>query len=109
MKSYFARLWKSSQETIQGESDPISNRSCGTRLLNSMTFTIVILCLGLWITIFLLIKDSLFTGTLSGIILTDLTCLIFFGGLVVAIFTGALVGNLFRRAFWKRLTRRKQC
>ena len=65
-------------------------------------------CLGLWITAFLLLKDRLFTETLAENVLTNLTCLTFFGGLVVAIFVGALAGNFLRRTFWKILIKRKK-
>jgi hypothetical protein len=51
----------------------------------------------------LLLKDQLVTETISGNSLIDLTCLVFFGGMVMAIIVGALAGNLLRRAFWKKL------
>jgi uncharacterized membrane protein YbhN (UPF0104 family) len=79
--------------------------SVSERILSSLTFVIVIICLGLWITSFLLLKNQLVTEAISGKSLTDLTCLIFFGGMVIAITVGALAGNLLRRALWKRLTR----
>jgi hypothetical protein len=109
MKSYFSRLWKSGQAIIQDENDPRMNRSCAGRLLNSLTFIVVIICLGVWITAFLVLRDHLSTETPSGVMLTDMTCLTFFGGLIISIFIGALTGNFLRRAFWKRLSREKKC
>jgi len=96
-------------KTIFGNLDDIEIRhSCAERILNALTFLVVISCLGLWITAFLLLKDWAFRPTLSGNLLTNLTCLTFFGGLVIAIFVGALAGNSIRRAFWKLLIRRRK-
>jgi hypothetical protein len=83
-------------------------RSCAGRIVNALTFIVVIFCLGLWITTFLLLKDRLSTETISGNIFTNLTCISFFGGLAVAIFVGALAGNLLRQMFWRLLIRRKK-
>jgi hypothetical protein len=66
----------------------------------------VVFFLGMWITIFLLLKDVLFSHALSGNVFTNLTCFVFFGGLVVALFVGALAGNFLRRTFWKMLVKR---
>jgi hypothetical protein len=108
MKKRFTQLWRSSKSIIRSESGPGRERSCAGRILSSLTFSIIIICLGMWITAFILLKDRLFTETLSGTIFTDMTCLTFFGGLAIAIFVGALAGNFLRRAFWKRMTRRKK-
>jgi hypothetical protein len=108
MDNPFIRLWKYGKTTFGSLSDPGLDHSCAIRILNALTFIIVITCLGLWITVFLLMKDRLFTGTFSGNTLTNLTCLTFFGGLVIAIFVGALAGNSLRRAFWKMLIRRRK-
>jgi len=108
MKDRFIRLLNSGKASINNSNDPTLERSCAGRLVSALMFIVTIVCLGLWITAFLLLKDRLFSETLSGSILTDLTCLTFFGGLVIAIFVGALAGNFLRRAFWKALTRRKK-
>jgi hypothetical protein len=108
MKNRFIRLWKSGKASMDNSIDPALDRSCAGRLVSALTFIVTIVCLGLWITVFLLLKDRLFSGTLSGSILTDLTCLTFFGGLVIALFVGALAGNFLRRTFWKARTRRKK-
>ena len=68
----------------------------------------ILLCLALWVTIFLILKDHLVAGSIPGNFLTDLTCMTFFGGLVIAIFIGALAGNLMRRTFWIRLSKAKK-
>ena len=108
MKDRFIRLWKSGKATINSQSDRVLERSCAGRIVSALTFIVIIICLALWITAFLLLKDRLFTETLTGNILTNLTCVTFFGGLVVAVFVGALAGNFLRRAFWKMLIRRRK-
>jgi hypothetical protein len=108
MKKRFIQLWRSSKASIRTENDPGLERSCAGRILSSLTFIVIIVCLGLWITAFLLLKDRLFTETLPGSIFTNLTCLTFFGGLAIALIIGALAGDFLRRAFWKRLTRRRK-
>jgi hypothetical protein len=108
MRDCLTRWWRSGKTTIDGHEDPELERSCAERILSALTFIIVIICLGLWITAFLLLKDRLFAETLSGNYLTDLTCVTFFGGLVLAIFVGGVAGNFLRRAFWKMLIRKKK-
>ena len=105
---FFIRLWKSAKATISGQNDPVLERSCAGRITSALTFFVVIICLGLWITVFLVLKDRIFTETFSGNTLTDLTCLSFFGGLVIALFVGALAGNFLRRAVWKAFVGRKK-
>jgi fumarate reductase subunit D len=99
-------LWQSGKETASSQADWALEHTCAGRVVSALTFIVVVLCLGLWITVFLLLKDQLFTQTLTGNALTNLTCIVFFGGLVVALFVGALMGNFLRRAFWKMLVRR---
>jgi hypothetical protein len=108
MKNRFIQLWKSGKVVIRAENLPGMEHSCAGRILSSLTFIVIIFCLGLWITAFLLLKDRLFTTTLSGSISTNLTCLTFFGGLAIALFVGAMTGNFLRRFFWKRLTQRRK-
>jgi hypothetical protein len=108
MKERFNRLWKSGKATMIGQNDPALERSCAGRIVSTLTFIVVIIFLGLWIAAFLLLKDRLFAKTLSGNVLTNLTCLTFFGGLVIAIFVGALAGNFLRRAFWKMQTGKRK-
>jgi hypothetical protein len=102
MKRSFHHLRKLGTK-INHQNDPVLEHSCAGRILSALTLIVVIVCLGLWITAFLLLKDRLFAATLSGNILTNLTCLTFFGGLVIAIFVGAMAGNFLHREFWKRL------
>jgi hypothetical protein len=106
MKKQLTRLWKSGKKTAASQADRALEHTCAGRIVSALTFIVVLFCLGLWITVFLLLKDQLFTQTLSGNVLTNLTCIVFFGGLVVALFVGALAGNFLRRAFWKMLVKR---
>ncbi len=106
MKERLNRLWKYGKETAVRQADRALEHTCAGRVVSALTFIVVVFCLGLWITVFLLLKDQLFTQTFSGNVLTNLTCIVFFGGLVVALFVGALLGNFLRRAFWKILVKR---
>ncbi len=108
MKDRLTQWWRSDLPSTIGQEDPGLARSCAGRILSALTFIIIILCLGLWITAFLLLKDRLFAETLSGNFLTNLTCITFFGGLVIAIFVGGLIGNFLRREFWKILIRKRK-
>ncbi len=76
------------------------------RFVSALTFIAIILCLVLWITGFLLFQNSSIRQEVTAPIFTDLSCIIFFGGLAVAMGVGATVGNFMRRAFWEWLTRR---
>ncbi len=106
MKKRLNRLWKSGKETAASQADRALAHTCAGRVVSALTFIVVVFCLGLWITVFILLKDELFTQTFSGNVLTNLTCIVFFGGLVAALFVGALAGNFLRRAFWKMLVKR---
>jgi hypothetical protein len=106
MKSRLGKLWKSSKMTATTQADRALEHSCAGRVVSALAFIVVVFCLGLWITVFLLLKDNLFTQTISGNVFTDLTCIVFFGGLVLAVFIGAMAGNFLRRAFWKLLINR---
>jgi hypothetical protein len=106
MKSFFTRLWKSSIETPTNQKELDLKNTCAGRVVSALTLIVVIACLALWITGFLLVMRQLSVQTLSGTVLSNLNCITFFGGLVLAIFIGAMAGNFLRRAFWKWLVRR---
>ena len=108
MKDLINRLRSLGPGVFPGQTDWALERSCAGRVVNALTFIIIIVCLGLWITAFLVLKDFLFTKIFGETTLTDLTCLTFFGGLVMTIFVGALAGNFLRRTFWKILIKRKK-
>jgi hypothetical protein len=93
------------QETPQ-QNDGALERGAAARIINAITFVSIIFFLTLWITAFLVLKDGPLATSYTGSLLTNLTCLTFFGGLVIAIFIGALAGNLLRRLLWKILIRR---
>jgi hypothetical protein len=107
MKKVFIRLWEAGKSIVHGEYDKGLNHSWAGRILSSLTLIVIIICLAIWITVFLVLKDRLFLERLSGTIFTNLTCLTFFGGLVIAIFVGALAGNFLKRGFWKLQARRR--
>jgi hypothetical protein len=106
MRTRLSELWKTGKETATTQADRALEHSCAGRVVSALTFIVVVFCLGLWITAFLLLKDELFVQTFTGNVLTNLTCIVFFGGLVLAVFVGALAGNFLRRAFWKLLVKR---
>jgi hypothetical protein len=106
MKQRLKSLWKSGSQTAATKADRALEHSCAGRVVSALTFIVVVLCLGLWITGFLLYRNQLLSQTLSANVFTNLTCIVFFGGLVVAVFIGAMAGNFLRRAFWKLLVKR---
>ncbi len=106
IKNRSKKLWQSGKLAVTSQADQALAHSCAGRVVSALTFLVIIFCLSLWITAFILLRDHLFAETLSGNTLTDLTCIIFFGGLVTAIFIGALLGNFMRRTFWKLLVKR---
>jgi hypothetical protein len=80
------------------------NRSLAGRVANALAFIAVIFCLALWITAFLIFRESLPPSGVSSILFTDLSCLTFFGGLALSIGIGAFLGNISRRFLWKKHT-----
>ena len=79
--------------------------SCLIRLISALNYLVVIACLALWITAFILLQESSAQRTLSIALFTNLSCITFFGGLVIALIVGALLGNLLRRTLWNLLSR----
>jgi hypothetical protein len=102
------QIWKRNSATELDSIDQVLAHSCAGRVVNAITFIVVIFCLGLWITFFLVLKDQLFVQPVSGTVLTDLNCVSFFGGLVAAIVLGTMTGNYLRRLFWRMLTKRRK-
>jgi hypothetical protein len=87
--------------------DSALQRTCLGRVISALTFIAVVACLALWITAFLLFRDSSIKQSVSATIYTNLSCITFFGGLVLAIGVGAMVGNLVRRMLWRALMKRR--
>ncbi|MGZ6346392.1 MAG: hypothetical protein ACXWNC_02320 [Anaerolineales bacterium] len=106
MRTRLYDLWRVGKETATTQADRALEHTCAGRVVSALTFIVIVFCLALWITAFLLLKDQLFVQTFTGNILTNMTCIIFFGGLVLAVFVGALAGNFLRRTFWKLLVKR---
>jgi hypothetical protein len=106
MNDRLKKFWKSGKGTTASQADRALEHTCAGRVVSALTFIVIIICLGLWIGFFLALNDQLLTQNSSGNAVTNLTCLVFFGGLVIALFIGALAGNFLRRSFWKMLVKR---
>jgi hypothetical protein len=102
------KLPNAGRKMLSDQKERILERTFAGRLINMLKFIIVILVLGLWFAGFLAIKDSLFTGNITGNVLTDLTCITFFGGLIGSIIIGSLAGDIVRRFFWRMLVKYKK-
>ena len=96
----------SQQYETPHKSDGAPGRGLAARIINAITFISIVFFLGLWIAAFLILKDGPLASSYTGNLLTNLTCLSFFGGMVIAIFIGAMAGNLLRRLIWKSSIRR---
>ncbi len=106
MKKKFLRLTGAMPDLEQ--IDPALKRSCLGRLASSLTLLFIVLALGIWLTFFVLYRDSLPADSAQRNLLDNMTCLLFFGGLTLAILLASLGGNLLRRALWQFLLRRKK-
>lgn len=102
------KIPKKGIEVLSERSQGILERTFTGRLINMMKFMIIIIFLGFWIAWFLVIKDTLFNGKVRETIATDLTCITFFGGLVISIILGSIAGDIVRRFFWKLLIKYKK-
>lgn len=88
--------------------DQISQPSCLIRVVSAMNFLVVIVCLALWITTFILFQESSLQRQLSTNLSSNLTCVTFFGGLAIAIVIGTLLGNFLRRSLWNLLIKTRK-
>jgi hypothetical protein len=100
------KIWKSGKGITASQADRALEHTCVGRVVSALTFLVIIICLGLWIGFFLVLNDQLLAHNSSGNAVTDLSCIVFFGGLVISLFIGALAGNFLRRSFWKMLVKR---
>ncbi len=69
--------------------------------MTTLNFVVMIIFLGVWITGFIFLDQYLNASSLPGNVLTNLSCLSFFGGLIIALLIAAIAGNLLRRFLWK--------
>jgi high-affinity K+ transport system ATPase subunit B len=106
MKQRLITMWKSGRQSAVNQADRALEHTCAGRVVSALTFIVVVVSLGFWITAFLLFRNQLFTHAISANVFNNLTCIIFFGGLVLAVFVGAMAGNFLRRTFWKLLVKR---
>jgi uncharacterized membrane protein len=78
------------------EEDKELQKSIIGRLVNTLPFLLTILILGGWSAGFYALQTSS-----PGEVSESLRCLTFFGGLVVAVLMGALIGTFLKRLVWK--------
>jgi len=105
MNKRFGTVRKPGKENVPDQAKRVILHTGAGRVINALNYILIIIFMGLWITAFILLKDKLGLQPLSDNMFTNLTCIGFFGGLVVALFMGELAGNFLRRAFWKLLIR----
>jgi hypothetical protein len=81
-----------SQEDIEFE------KSSPGKLLKVLPFLTIVIILGGWSAGFYLLQLS-HPGTVSD----NVRCIIFFGGLLISVVLGALLGSFLKRVIWKAL------
>ena len=86
--------------TLPTQNDQPAGQGWLKRLTGTVNYVVVIIFLGAWITGFIFLNQYLST-VLSGNLLTDLNCISFFGGLILAFLISAIASGLLRRFFWK--------
>ena len=106
MKRIF-KLPESNLKALYEENQRLLERTFTGRLINALKFLIIAIFLILWITFFLFVKENLITGNPNENVFTNLTCITFFGGLVISLFLGSLSGDIVRRAIWKQIIKKK--
>jgi hypothetical protein len=99
---------KPGNEPLSPDTEETLKQTFFGRIVSALMFITVIFCLAVWITGFLLLRNVLLTDISSGNVLTNLTCIFFFGGLIISFFIGALAGNFLRRVLWKMLIKRNK-
>lgn len=105
MKKFLSHFGKTSD---LDQLDPELKRTCLGRAASISTFVFIIFCVGVWITGFLLLKDTPAMQSIPPGWLDQVNCLAFFGGLVLAILVSGLGANMLRRALWRILVRKRQ-
>jgi hypothetical protein len=106
MRELQAMWMKAGKKEANNQTDMALGNTCAGRVINALTFFVIVICLGIWITTFLIIRNDWNMQTITGKSLTDLNCVVFFGGLVVTFTIGTLIGNFLRRKFWNQLVGR---
>lgn len=91
-------------DSRQAETAPA--RGGAPETVRALTFISVMFFVVVWIVGFLLVQHDLAARAHPAGARLDLICLVFFGGLLLAICAGALTGNLLRRVLWRIRTRR---
>lgn len=61
MKKRLGTLWRFGKETAVRQVDRVLEHTCTGRVVSALTFFGVVFCQGLWIIVFLLLKDIFFT------------------------------------------------
>jgi predicted neutral ceramidase superfamily lipid hydrolase len=105
MKKLFQKVAEYFKSTFTDRYYRELQQSWTGRAINAISFLMVIATLALWVTLFTLLRDRLTENQVAASVSTAVSCLAFFGGLVLAIFIGGWTGNLLRRVFWKVLVK----
>ena len=87
--------------------DHALRHSCLGRIASMVTGLVIILCMGLWVGIFLLVGKTGLAKMIPENMISVGLGIAFFGGILIAIIIGGLVGNALRRIFWGILRRRR--
>jgi hypothetical protein len=106
MKADLFNWWASEKQKGKRRAQQALMHANAVRVVNALTYILVLMFLGIWIASFILITNDVFSHVLSGNILTNLSCLIFFGGLILSISFGAVAGKFLTRFYWKLRTKR---
>lgn len=77
MRNLFRRLKGFSEMDPTNQAEQELMTTCTGRMASVMTFMVILACLGIWITFFLVVKDRLSTQTFSGNMTNNLTCIVF--------------------------------
>ncbi|MGQ9600921.1 MAG: hypothetical protein ACUVWZ_16110 [Anaerolineae bacterium] len=84
--------------------DRTLERSCIGRIVSLVILITMVACVGLWVGIAWLVNKAGLSGAASKLPGPVFPCL-FFGGLILCIVIGGLVGNWLRRLAWRVILR----
>jgi len=88
MRNLFRRLKGFGKKDPTNQAEQEFMKTCAGRMVSVMTFIVILGYLGVWITFFLVVKDRLSAQTLSGNVISNLTCIVFFWRPCIGAFCG---------------------